>query len=75
MSGYNTFSWPERFWGNRADGTAVASSAVEAGLLSGTGADDALLAAKLRWPDVKFASADEAVARWIALAAARKVGK
>lgn len=41
-----------------------------AGLRSGTDAADALAAARRRWPGVKFGSADEAVARWIAVTAA-----
>lgn len=41
-----------------------------AGLGAGTKAADALAAARARWPGHEFQSHDEAVARWIALAAA-----
>lgn len=43
-----------------------------AGLGAGSKAKDALAAARARWPGVEFASADEAVARWIAVAAAER---
>lgn len=44
-----------------------------AGLGSGTGPAAALLAARGRWADAGIASPDEAVARWIAVAARRMV--
>jgi len=44
-----------------------------AGLRSGSGPEDALRAAQARWPDHVFATDDEAVARWVALAATSRV--
>ena len=43
-----------------------------AGLGAGTKAKDAAVAARVRWPGVSFQSDDEAVARFIALAAAAR---
>lgn len=42
-----------------------------AGVRSASGPDEALQAARARWPGVEFATADEAVARWVAVAAHR----
>lgn len=44
-----------------------------AGLRSGSKTPEALAAAQRRWPGVEFESADEAVARWVAVAAARRL--
>ena len=54
-------------------GIPIATWKREAGVRTGTKDVHALKAARLRWPGVEFKTADEAVARWVAVAAARKV--
>lgn len=46
-----------------------------AGLRAGTGPAEAIAAAQRRWPGVEFAAEDEAVARWVAVAAASRTGR
>lgn len=56
--------------GIRYLGVPIARWKKAAGLRSGSSPADALAAARKRWPGYKFATADEAVARWIAVSAA-----
>lgn len=46
-----------------------------AGLTTETSEGPALAAARRRWPGVRFESADEAVARWVAVAAAERTAR
>lgn len=54
-------------------GVAPATWKRAADLGAGTDAIDALRAAQARWPGVRFATPDEAVARWVAVAAAGRM--
>jgi hypothetical protein len=54
-------------------GVPIATWKRAAGLRSGTGPAEALAAAHRRWPVPHFETADEAVARWVAIAAAERV--
>ena len=57
--------------GTRYLGVGIATWKRAAGLRSHSNAAAALAAARRRWPGVDFAAEDEAVARWVAVAAQR----
>jgi len=61
--------------GTRYLGVNPATWKRAAELGSGTGEADALRAARARWPRVPFETADEAVARFVAVAACAKVAR